>query len=57
MFTAGRKIHKDKGLEPSEFEYNVAQVCPFFNDWFVYVSVHLFTCLNVLNTWLLAVHL
>ncbi|ONK62620.1 uncharacterized protein A4U43_C07F6040 [Asparagus officinalis] len=25
MFTAGRKIQKDKGLEPTEFEYNVAQ--------------------------------
>ncbi|ONK67883.1 uncharacterized protein A4U43_C05F4790 [Asparagus officinalis] len=25
MFTAGRKIQNDKGLEPSEFEYNVAQ--------------------------------
>lgn len=26
MFTARKKIQKDKGLEPSEFEESVAQV-------------------------------
>ena len=41
MFTAGRKIHKDKGLEPSEFEYNVAQVCLFSNDWFLLMFMFL----------------
>ena len=29
MFTARKKIHKEKGLEPDDFEESVAQVCRF----------------------------
>lgn len=62
MFTASRKIQKDKGLEPTEFEYSVAQVNPFsvFGCLlFVYMRcwVFFFFGLNMLIFWVCAVNI
>jgi len=37
MFTALKKIHKEKGAEPSEFEESVAQVSDAFQHYLFFV--------------------